>query len=101
MLSIIRKFRRPMDLLGFFDRRSTSRVPYFSPAGYTNGEKFGVGRVENIASDGMLLITTEAFRVGETINIEFQFRHSRQKMSLQGVIARLARDGIGIKFLWH
>ena len=90
-----------MELSEFNDRRSSSRVPYFSHAGYTNGIKCGVGTVENVGSAGMFLMTTESFVVGETLNIEFQFRHSRQKMTLQGEIARLARNGLGIRFLWR
>ncbi len=82
------------------DRRNSFRTPYFSPAGYANGIKFGVGTVKNLGPNGMFLKTTEQFMAGEKINIEFQFRHSRQKMNLKGKIVRLESDGLGVKFLW-
>jgi hypothetical protein len=85
---------------GFKNRRCTLRLPYISPASYTNGPKFGKGTVENVGPDGMFLKTTGQFIVGEKLNIEFNFRHSRRKMNLKGKIVRLANDGLGVKFLW-
>ena len=90
-----------MNFLRSNDRRSAFRIPYFSPAGYTNEIKFGEGTVRNVSPDGMFLMTKELFNLGEDINIEFQFRNSRKKMKLQGTIVRSACDGFGIKFLWQ
>jgi hypothetical protein len=89
-----------MKFTGFNDRRCTLRIPRFSPASYTNGLKFGKGTVENVGPDGMFLKTTGQFFAGEKLNIEFNFRHSRQKMNLKGKIVRLANDGLGVEFLW-
>lgn len=100
MLSVLRKFRGLMNFSGFNDRRNSFRIPYFFPAGYANGTKFGVGTVENVGPDGMFLKTKEQLIAGEKIDIAFQFRHSRQKMDLKGKIVRLASDGFGVKFLW-
>ena len=90
-----------MNLSVLDDRRHTFRTPYCSPAGYTNGTKFGVGTVENIGPNGMFLGTAELFDLGETLDIEFQFRHGHQKMNLQGEIVRITNDGLGIRLLWQ
>jgi hypothetical protein len=60
-----------------------------------------MGTVENVGPEGMFLETEELFNPGEKINIEFRFRHARQKMDLEGEIVRVARHGLGIKFLWQ
>jgi hypothetical protein len=89
-----------MNSLGFDDRRSAFRVPYNTVASYENESVMGIGSVENISSDGMLMLTSDALNIGDVININFKYRHGQQKINLQGEVARIARDGVGIKFLW-
>jgi hypothetical protein len=89
-----------MNSLGFDDRRSAFRVPYNTVASYENESVMGTGSVENISSDGMLMLTSDALNIGDVININFKYRHGQQKINLQGEVARIARDGVGIKFLW-
>jgi hypothetical protein len=89
-----------MNSLGFDDRRSAFRVPYNTVASYENESVMGTGSVENISSDGMLMLTSDALNIGDVININFKYRHGQQKIDLQGEVARIARDGVGIKFLW-
>ena len=89
-----------MNSLGFDDRRRAFRVPYNTVASYENESVVGEGSVENISSDGMLMLTSDSLSVGDKININFQYRHGQQKINLQGEVARIAQDGVGIKFLW-
>ena len=81
------------------NRRRTFRVPYETSVGYTDGAKSGQGSVENIGPDSMLLLTGDSFRVGDKIDIEFQFRNGQHTMNLSGQIVRIAKDGVGIKLL--
>ena len=89
-----------MNSLGFDDRRCASRVPYYTVASYQNESVEGVGSVANISSDGMLLLTSDSLSVGDKLNINFQYRHGQQRINLFGEVARIAQDGVGIKFLW-
>jgi hypothetical protein len=85
---------------GHKDKRLSNRFPYKTAAPYRIGSKHGMGSVVNISQDGMLFTTKDALNVGEKINIDFQFRHGRYKMNLNGKIVRIDRNGVGVKFLW-
>lgn len=89
-----------MNSLGLKDKRLSNRFPYKTAAPYTIGSKHGKGSVVNLSQDGLLFATKDSLNVGEKINIDFQFRHGRSKMNLNGKIVRIAPDGVGIKFLW-
>ena len=89
-----------MDSSGLKDKRLSNRFPYKTAAPYTIGSKHGMGSVINLSQDGMLFTTKDALNVGEKIDINFQFRHGRHKMNLNGRIVRIDRNGFGIQFLW-
>ena len=82
------------------NKRHANRFPYKISVPYTIGSKHGVGSVVNLSQGGMLFTTKDSLNVGEKLNIKFQFRHGRHKMNLNGKIVRIAKDGIGVKFLW-
>lgn len=82
------------------ERRGAPRMPYHSPAQYTNASVNGVGTVRDISSDGMFLETCLPLDVGDQIRIAFRFRHSRHPMKIKGKIARNAHSGFGVRFLW-
>ena len=89
-----------MDSSGLKDKRLSNRFPYTISVPYTIGSKHGRGSVINLSQGGMLFTTKEALNVGEKIDIDFIFRHGRHKMNLNGKIVRIAKDGVGVKFLW-
>ena len=89
-----------MDSSGLKDKRLSNRFPYKTAAPYTIGSKHGMGSVINLSQDGMLFTTKDALNVGEKIDINFQFRHGRHRMNLNGRIVRIDRNGFGIQFLW-
>ena len=82
------------------DKRLADRFPYKTSVPYTIGSKHGIGSVVNLSRGGMLFVTKDSLNLGEKININFQFRHGRHKMNLDGKIVRIAQDGVGIRFLW-
>ena len=89
-----------MDSSELKDKRLSNRFPYNTSAPYTTGSKHGMGSVVNLSQGGMLFTTKDALNVGEKIDIGFKFRHGRHKMNLNGRIVRIAKDGVGVKFLW-
>ena len=82
------------------NKRLANRFPYKISVPYTIGSKHGVGSVVNLSQGGMLFTTKDALNVGENIDIDFEFRHGRHKMNLNGKIVRVTNDGVGVKFLW-
>ena len=89
-----------MDSSGLKNKRLSNRFPYKTAAPYTIGSKRGMGSVVNLSQGGMLFTTKDSINVGEKIDIDFQFRHGRHKMNLNGRIVRVTKDGVGVKFLW-
>ncbi|MGD9330962.1 MAG: PilZ domain-containing protein [Desulfobacterales bacterium] len=82
------------------ERRDAPRMPYCTPAQYTNASVDGAGTVTNISSNGMFLETPHPLKVGDQISIAFQFRNSKHPMNIDGQIARLTETGVGVQFLW-
>ena len=89
-----------MDSSGLKDKRLSNRFPYKISVPYAIGSKRGMGSVVNLSRGGMLFTTKDSVNVGENIDIDFKFRHGRHKMNLNGRIVRIAKDGVGVKFLW-
>jgi hypothetical protein len=84
---------------GLSEKRQYARASYTTPVTFTVGGAEHRGLSQNNSAGGALIKTDESFTVGEPIVLLLPFRDGKEQMSLQGAIARIAEDGIGVEFL--
>ena len=75
-------------------------MPYQTSITYTNSQRTGVGKVRDISFDGLFFETPLPLTVGDQIDMDFRFRHTRANVAIAGEIRHASTQGVGVRLLW-
>ena len=82
------------------ERRHAVRVPYRTSLKFARQDRTGKGRVRDVSFDGLFLETPDVFAVGDQIDMDFRFRHTKVDVSIAGEIRHVNPRGVGVRLLW-
>jgi hypothetical protein len=80
--------------------RKFSRVRFNVAATIKSAERQFQGAVENLSMTGMFLVTTERLADGEPVDITIALSGTDPEIAINfnGIVTRIAEDGIGLTF---
>jgi hypothetical protein len=82
------------------ERRQAVRVPYRTSLKFASHDHTGKGNVRDVSSDGLFLETPDVFAVGDPIDMDFRFRHTRVNVPIAGEIRHVSPQGVGVRLIW-
>jgi len=82
------------------ERRRAIRIAYRTRLRYTSRQQTGTGQVRDISFDGLFLETPRPLAVGDRIDMNFRFRHTRSKFPIAGEVRHVRPQGMGVRLMW-
>jgi hypothetical protein len=75
-------------------------MPYQTRITYANRQRTGEGKVRDISFDGLFFETPLPLTVGDKIDMDFRFRHTKANVAIAGEIRHTSPQGVGVRLLW-
>jgi hypothetical protein len=82
------------------ERRQAVRVPYRTSLKFASHDRMGEGSVRDVSFEGLFLEAPGFFAVGDPIDMNFRFRHTKVDVSIAGEIRHVGPAGVGVRLLW-
>ena len=82
------------------ERRHAIRVPYRTSLRFASHDHRGKGSVRDVSFDGLFLETPDLFSVGDQIDMNFRFRHTKKDVFIAGEIRHVNPGGVGVRLFW-
>ena len=79
-------------------KRAHERKPFPATVDYSNGSGSYREFIKDISSGGVYIETRRPHSVGERISMTFLLPEYEKRVKIQGVIARVDEQGIGVRF---
>ena len=91
---------QPTQVVSVPERRHAVRVPYRTSLRFANQDHRGEGSVRDVSFDGLFLETPDFFAVGDQIDMNFRFRHTRFDVPIAGEVRHIGPRGVGVRLIW-
>ena len=80
------------------ERRKHSRKDFFITVDYIVEDQYFKDFIQDMSNSGVFIKTSQTFSEGQTILMTFMSPDNQQPFKINGEIARVMPDGIGVKF---
>jgi Tfp pilus assembly protein PilZ len=80
------------------DRRNFPRKPVSIAVDYRKSQQVFKDFIQNVSGNGIFIETMQPFEVGEKITLSFTLPDVKLPIKVEGKVARVAPEGIGVSF---